>query len=264
MNVRTLVMLAAASALGMAAEAQAQQNAGGAAAARPTPRASAPVDLTGYWVAFVSEDWRFRMVTPPKGDYTRVPLTPAARKVAAAWDPAADEAAGNQCKAFGAAAIMRVPGRLHVTWQDDTTLRLDTDAGMQTRVFRFATSPLPAEARSWQGQSIASWEFQAVPRRGDQDLAGSGARTGAGGSLTVVTTNVRPGYLRWNGVPYSENTTVTEHFDLAPHPAGGQVLIVTTVVDDPQYLQRPYVVSSQFKKEADGSRWDPTPCTSKW
>jgi hypothetical protein len=156
-----------------------------------------------------------------------------------------------------------VPGRLHVTWQDDTTLRVDTDAGMQTRIFSFAAAPAQAAAPSWQGQSTARWEFQAVPRRGDQDLVG-GIRTGAGGSLTVETTNLRPGYLRWNGVPYSERTTVTEHFDLAPHPTGGQVLIVTTVVEDPQYLQRPYVVSSQFKKEGDGSRWDPTPCTSRW
>jgi hypothetical protein len=261
MSARTLVALVVvATALGLPAAAQAQQP---SAAPRPTPRASAPIELTGYWVAFVSEDWRFRMVTPPKGDFTRVPITPEARKVAAAWDPAADEAAGHQCKAFGAAAIMRVPGRLHVTWQDDTTLRLDTDAGMQTRTFRFVAPPA-GEAASWQGQSSARWEFQAVPRRGDQDLVGSGARQGAGGALTVVTTNLRPGYLRWNGVPYSEKTTVTEHFDLAPHPAGGQVLIVTTVVEDPQYLQRPYVVSSQFKKEADGSRWDPTPCTSRW
>ena len=262
MNARTIVAFAVATALGLAADVRAQQNPGGAGAP-PTARASAPIDLTGYWVAFVSEDWRFRMVTPPKGDYTRVPLTPEARKVAAAWDPAADEAAGNQCKGFGAAAIMRVPGRLHVTWQDDSTLRLDTDAGTQTRIFRFTAAP-PGEAPSWQGQSNARWEFQAVPRRGDQDLVGSGPRTGSGGALTVVTTNLRPGYLRWNGVPYSANTTVTEHFDLAPHPQGGQVLIVTTVVDDPQYLQRPYVVSSQFKKEADGSRWDPTPCTSRW
>ena len=140
--------------------------------APPTPKASAPIDLTGYWVAFVSEDWRFRMVTPPKGDYTRVPLTPEGRKVAAGWDPAADEAAGNKCKAFGGAAIMRVPGRLHVTWQDDTTLRVDTDAGMQTRIFRFAAAPPQAAPPSWQGQSTARWEFQAVPRRGDQDLVG--------------------------------------------------------------------------------------------
>ena len=80
----------------------------------------------------------------------------------------------------------------------------------------------------------------------------------------MVTTNLRAGYLRWNGVPYSENTTVSEHFDVATHPTGGQLLVVTTVVEDPRYLQRPYVVSSQFKKEADASRWDPTPCTSTW
>ena len=147
MNARTMVAFAAATAIGLAATAEAQQIPGGAAA-RAMPRTSAPIDLTGYWVAFVSEDWRFRMVTPPKGDYTRVPLTPEARKVAAAWDPAADEAAGNQCKAFGAAAIMRVPGRLHVTWQDDSTLRLDTDAGMQARIFALPRRRCPQRRRA--------------------------------------------------------------------------------------------------------------------
>jgi hypothetical protein len=262
MRVRAAMIgaLAAAVSLGGAATAQAQRGGG----PPPAPRASAPIDLTGYWVAFVSEDWRLRMVTPPKGDYTRVPLTPEGRKVADAWDPAADASAGNQCKAFGAGAIMRVPGRLHVTWQDDTTLRLETDAGMQTRTFRFAPAAGPAGPPSWPGQSTAQWERTAVPRRGDQDLLPPGPRPVGGGSLAVVTTNLRPGYLRWNGVPYSENTTVSEYFDVATHPTGGQLLVVTTVVEDPRYLQRPYVVSSQFKKEADASRWDPTPCTSTW
>jgi hypothetical protein len=261
--VKAPALVALTAALGLVAGAAASaQNP--AAAPPPTARASAPIDLTGYWVAFVSEDWRLRMVTPPKGDYTRVPLTAEARKIAAAWDPGADEAAGNQCRGFGAGAIMRVPARLHVTWQDDSTLRVDIDAGTQTREFRFTASPPPAAEPSWQGYSRARWEFQAVPRRGDQELVGTAGRTGIGGALTVVTTNLRPGYLRWNGVPYSENATVTEHFDLAPHPNGGQVLIVTTIVEDPRYLQRPYVVSSQFKKEGDGSRWDPTPCTSRW
>jgi hypothetical protein len=204
-------------------------------------KAAATIDLTGYWVAVVSEDWRFRMVTPHKGDYPQVPMTDQARKAADAWDPAADEAAGNQCKSYGAAAIMRVPARFHITWQDDDTLKVESDAGMQTRLFHF--KPVTAGDRTWQGSSKAEWQRPS--------------------SLKVTTTNMRAGYLRKNGVPYSENAVVTEYFDIAPHPNGGQVLLVTTIVDDPQYLQQPFIVSSQFKKEADGSKWDPTPCTAK-
>ena len=216
----------------------------GAATPPRTAQESAPIDLTGYWVSFITEDWRFRMMTPPKGDYTRVPLTPEGRKVADGWNPAADQAAGLQCKAYGAAAIMRVPGRFHITWQDAVTLRIESDAGMQTRALRFAASA-PQGDRTWQGNSTARWDI-------------------ATQSLGVVTTNMRAGYLRRNGVPYSENASVTEHFDVAPYPDGGQVLIVTTIVDDPQYLQRSFIVSSHFKKERDGSRWSPTPCSATW
>jgi hypothetical protein len=201
------------------------------------------MDLTGYWVAHVSEDWRLRMIMPPKGDYSRVPLTEQGRKIADAWDPAADEVSGNQCKAYGAAAIMRMPARFHITWQDDNTLRVDSDFGMQTRLFHFNSAPSPPGERTWQGYSTAQWQMPA--------------------SLKVTTANMRSGYLRKNGVPYSESSTVTEYFDIAPLPGGGQVLLVTTIVDDPQYLQGPYVVTSQFKKEADGSKWDPTPCAAK-
>jgi len=219
------------------------QGRGNAAPAR-TAQQSAPIDLTGYWVSFVTEDWRFRMVTPAKGDYARVPLSPEGRKVADSWNPTADETAGNQCKAFGAANIMRVPGRFHITWQDATTLRVDTDAGMQTRSLHFTSAP-PSPERTWQGDSTANWDATAR-------------------SLKVVTTNLRPGYLRFNGVPYSERTTLTEFYDLAPHADGGQLLVLTSIVDDPQYLQRPFIVSSHFKKESDGSKWSPTPCTARW
>ena len=206
-------------------------------------KAAATIDLSGYWVAVVSEDWRFRMVTPHKGDYQQVPMTDIARKAADAWDPAADEAAGNQCKSYGAAAIMRLPARFHITWQDDDTLRVESDAGMQTRLFHFKPEAAAPGDRTWQGYSKAEWQRPS--------------------SLKVTTTNMRAGYLRKNGVPYSENAVVTEYFDIAPHPDGGQVLLVTTIVDDPQNLQQPFIVSSQFKKEADGSKWDPTPCTAK-
>jgi len=222
-----------------------QQGAGAARSARD----GAPIDITGYWVSYVTENWRYRMVTPPKGEYRRIPASRAALPLINAWDPAADERAGNQCRSYGAGNIMSVPGRLHITWQDADTLRIDTDAGTQTRLLRFSTSPATTSpaAPSWQGQSAATWE----PATG-------------GGSLRVVTTNLRAGYLRKNGVPYRERATVTEHFDIAPLDGGGRLLLVNTVVDDPVYLTAPYVVSPHFKKEPDGSKWDPSPCSSTW
>jgi hypothetical protein len=216
-------------------------------------KAAAPIDLTGYWVSIVNEDWRFRMITPRKGDYAGVPITKEALQVVNGWDPAADEAAGNQCKSYGAAAIMRVPGRLHITWQDNETLRVDIDAGTQTRLFQFSSSSLSDSAPTWQGTSRARWE-----------AGGRGMTAARGGSLTVVTTKMKAGYLRKNGVPYSENATLTEYFDVAPQPGGGQLLVVTIVVDDPRYLTQPFIVSSHFRKEADGSKWDPTPCSAAW
>jgi hypothetical protein len=220
------------------ASGQNPQPAAGAAA-----KAQATIDLTGYWVSFVTEDWRYRMLTPPKGDYAAVPMTPDARKVADAWDPAADEAAGSQCKSYGAAAIMRVPTRLHVTWQDDNTLRIDTDAGTQTRLFHFGPPPGTRSNPSWQGYSSAQWERPA--------------------SLKVMTAGMRSGYLRKNGVPYSENAVLTEYFDMSPLPGGGQLLLITAVVEDSRFLQQPFIVSSQFKKETDGLKWDPTPCSAR-
>ncbi len=218
------------------------QNRGGAP---PRPaRQSAPMDLTGTWVSYVTEDWRFRMITPPKGDYTRVPLTPEGRKVADGWNPKADEAAGDQCKAYGAAAIMRVPARFRIAWQDDNTLHIDSDAGMQRRTFHFAASPPPRE-RTWQGHSIARWD---APAR----------------TLSVTTTNMRAGYLRRNGVPFSTDALVTEYLVVAPYGQDDRVLIVTTVVEDPRYLARPFVVSSHFKRDREESRWNPTPCVATW
>jgi hypothetical protein len=227
------------------------------------PKAAAPIDVTGYWVSVVTEDWRYRMVTPAKGDYQGVPMTPEAVKVADGWDPAADEAGGSQCKSYGAAAIMRVPGRLHITWQDDSTLRVEADAGTQTRVFRFNDDQPKGGERSWQGMSVARWE---LPTAGRGRAAGSvpAASVPKGGSLKVVTSNMRAGYLRKNGVPYSEEALLTEHFDLAPYPNGGQLLVVTSVVEDSKYLRQPFIVSTQFRKQADASGWEPTPCSSTW
>ncbi len=230
-----------------------------------TPKTAAPIDLTGYWVSVVTEDWRWRMVTPAKGDYASVPINLAAEKFADAWDPSKDEAAGEQCRAYGAPAIMRVPGRIHITWQDDRTLKVETDAGEQTRLFHFGDWKAPGGPPTWQGNSVAQWE---IPRA---VTAATGSEAGPKfGDLKVVTTHLRPGYLRKNGVPYSGQTTMTEYWDLSTERyltgahKGEQWVVITTVVHDPMYLQQDWITSLNFKRQPDGSKWDPQPCSSRW
>jgi hypothetical protein len=230
---------------------------GGRGAPPPkTSKAAAPIDVTGYWLSVVSEDWRFRMVTPPKGDYLGVPLNAAGRKIADAWDPAKDEAAGEQCRNYGAANIMRQPGRIHITWQNDDTLKLEADAGNQTRVFSFGAPQ--GQGGDWQGVSQASWEFTPVGGFGFGP-----PRIAPGGSLKVVTTKLKPGYLRKNGVPYSANAVVTEYYDRVDEPTGESYLLITTTVVDPTYLFQPLQTSVNFRKQPDASGWNPNPCTAR-
>jgi hypothetical protein len=264
----TMVALAGVIAIGLVGRVDAQRGGGPPAPPRP-PRAAAPIDLTGYWVSVVTQDWRWRMVTPAKGDYQGIQLTPEARKIADAWDPAKDEAAGEQCKSYGAPALMSVPGRLHITWQDDDTLKIDSDAGMQTRLLHFGNYKAPPDTpRTWQGVSVAQWQ---MPRANVPLLLRPAERTSdappvrpAGGSLRVVTTNLRAGYLRKNGAPYSENAVLTEHFDLYKRPNGEEWLTITTQVEDPKYLSNVRLVAPVFKKEPTNAKWDPTPCSSRW
>jgi hypothetical protein len=230
----------------------------------PTGKAAAAFDPTGYWVSLITNNWRYRMVPPPKGDYTAIPLSVAGKKIADAWDPARDEATGDQCKHYGAASIMFQPTRLHITWQDDNTLRMDTDAGTQTRIFQFGkpSSPAPSPVkRTWQGSSVAMWEARR-PTNPVAPLEPDAAR--AARYLKVATTDMLPGYLRKNGVPYGESAVLTEYYDLYQERDGTTMMIVTAVVQDPVYLETRYITISHFKKEPDGSKWDPTPCSARW
>lgn len=228
-----------------------------------TPRAGARIDITGYWVSLITEDWRYRQFTPPKGDYESVPLNAAGKKVAGGWDPAKDEADGQQCKAYGAAGLMRMPTRLHITWQDDRTLKLETDAGTQTRTFHFGA--VEGGGGDWQGISLASWDYprpEVYSGFGGIDF-GFAPPAPPGGSLKVVTTRMKPGYLRKNGVPYGSDTVLTEYFDRLDVPGGASLLLVTTEVVDPEYLAQPFWTSTHFRKQTDASGWNPTPCLSR-
>jgi hypothetical protein len=235
---------------------------GGAQGPPPTARAQAPKDFTGTWVSVVTEHWHLRMTMPPKGEYAMLPLNPQARKIADSYDPAADRAAGNECRAYGAASIMRIPSRYRISWADDNTLQMDIDSGTQTRLFRFAAAggggggrgaatatdaPAPPEP-TWQGTSVANW----VP--------GRGRGLPPNGQLRVVTTRMKGGLLRKNGVPYSDNARLEEFFETFTEPNGDNWLLVTSIVTDPTYLTQPYATTYGYKKIADRAGWDPTPC----
>lgn len=242
----------------LSAASSAQGRGGGAAPAGPLPpaRVIAPKDLTGYWVSVVAEHWHLRMLVPPKGEFAMLPLNAGARKIANAWDPAKEPAA-EHCKSYGAAAIMRIPSRLYVHWADDNTLQMDIDSGTQTRAFYFGSAAAASQTPSWQGYSVAEWE--GIPAQELRTRKG-GSPPDPRGGLKVTTTRMRAGYLRKNGVPYSENATLEEHFDRFTEPNGDNWLVVDGIVTDPQYLTQPYLTSSAFKKIPDRSGWDPTPC----
>jgi hypothetical protein len=245
-----LVVLAAICTL-VSTDAAAQGQRGGRGAATQSAKDAAAVDLTGYWVSVITEDWKYRMVTPNKGVFDSLSLNAEGRRVGNSWDPDKDEAAGEQCRAYGAANVMRLPGRVHLTWEDANTLRIDTDAGTQTRRVHFMAAAPPAEP-SWQGNSIGQWEYGPSAR--------GSARTG---NLKVVTTNLRAGYVRKNGAPYSDKTSVTEYYDVNAMPNGDQWMTVTTKVEDPVYFSRPYLTTTDFKKLPNASGWNPTPCSAR-
>ncbi len=252
----SLLMVMAVLSLGGVVANQAE--AGQAPAPARSPREAAPFDLTGYWTAVVSEDWRWRMVTPANGDFASIPFNDEGVKVGKEWDPAKDAAAGNQCKAFGAGGIMRMPTRLHITWQDDLTMKVETDHGQQTRLFNFP-APRPAPPAGGPGGAPALPPLAAMPASGAPSLQGNTTARWNATSLEAATNNLVPGYLRRNGAPYSADAVVLEYWT-RHSDFGDEWLTITTVVRDPKYLRQEFITSSSYKKLPDASKWAPLPC----
>lgn len=218
-----------------------------------TAKAAAPHDLTGYWVALVTEDWRFRMLTAKAGDYPGINLTKAGQDLANSWDAARDIAAGAACKAYGAGGLMRIPTRLHITWASDNVLSVETDAGKQQRLFKFGPAQDKAGAGTLQGVSNARWDLQRARPSGPV----------VNGSLEVVTSQMAAGYLRKNGVPYSDQARLTEYYEMVKEDNGDEYLIIISQLEDPVYLDQPVLTSTNFKREKDGKKWDPAACIAK-
>lgn len=224
------------------------------------PKAGAIIDLTGNWVSIVNEDYVYRMFTPWPGEWDGVPLNAAGKAVAVSWTPAQD----GSCKAYGVGGLMRLPTRLKISWEGVDVLKFETDAGVQTRRIVFKPDS-PTGPGTLQGHSVGAWEplVQGVPF--NPFLAAASGASGPPkrtGTLKVTTTNHIGGWLRKNGLPYSEKASILEYFDRWPGPDGAEWMSVTTVVTDPVYLKEPYYTSSHFRKEPDDSKWRPKPCKS--
>ena len=236
----------------------AAQGRGGRGAPPPTGRQGALVDMTGTWVAVITEDWQWRMVTPKPGDYESVPLNAEGQRVLKTWDTSKD----GMCDAYGVGGIMRMPLRLRISWQDDTTLKIESDAGQQTRFVHFGPGAAPSGERTLQGYSIGEWVGGGAGNLDPFTGRGDGPGQQRWGVLRVRTTATRGGWLRRNGVPYSQNAVITENFTRFTNPDAGDWFVVTTTVEDPTYLTQPFITSSNFKKESNDSKWSPTPCKS--
>jgi hypothetical protein len=106
--------------------------------------------------------------------------------------------------------------------------------------------------------SIGSWDYPASPFPG----RGRGGPP-PGGSLKVVTTQMKPGYIRKNGVPYGANAVLTEYFDRFDVPGGDSLLILKQELVDPENLNTPHWASPNFKRQNDATGWNPTPCSAR-
>lgn len=170
-----------------------------------------------------------------------------------------DEAQGEQCRRRRDGHHEREPGRFRISWQDDTTLRIEADTGTQTRLLHFAGTP-PTGERQLQGFSQAKW--QSPP--GGRGAFGIGVtRVGnQSNTLEVATTRIRPGYLRKNGIPFSEDARLTEYFDVVRELSGQEWLVITSIVEDPKYLNEPWVTNINLKKETESVLTTPSTNTA--
>jgi hypothetical protein len=267
--------------------------------ATATAKSMAPIDLTGYWTAVVTEDWHVRMLTAPKGDFGsgvagtienpgvgfvgagpnpsaqgNIPYNVAGAQAAMKWDPARDEAEGHACKAYGGAGIMRQPTHLRISWQDDNTLKVEADYGTQTRLFHFA--PPASEGRldysnaTFFPAGMSTLEPPAGTEPSVQGysiaqwtIMGGAGSVERGGNLKVLTSRLLPGYYWKNGMPYTAKATLTEYFRTMELPDHSQWIRYTQIPNDPEYLTQPWIVNYAFRKLPDASTWKPTPCSVK-
>ena len=190
--------------------------------------ALAQIDLSGEWAARFHEDQLERIPGPEVGDYSGIPLNDDLRLRADTWDASLLTLLEEQCIPHPATYSLRGPADLRITNDIDPVTQqvraivIYGTFGRATRVIWMDGRPHPPEyaPHTWAGFSTGKWE---------------------GETLTVETTHIKAGYLRRNGVVHSDQATITEH--IYRH---GDVLTITSIREDPVYLDEPFVQSTNW------------------
>ena len=197
-------------------------------------RASAQIQLSGVWNPMRShEDDQDRGPGPDLGDYTGLPINDAARLFAESWDASRLTLQEHQCRVHVAPYIFHGPLRLRIWEEKDPetqqviAIKNYISTYEQTRTIWMDGRPHPSAyaPHTFMGFSTGVWE---------------------GDTLTVTTTHLKQGWLRRNGVPESDQTTVVEHF--IRH---GQYFTHIAIITDPVYLAEPMIRSTDFQYVVD-------------
>lgn len=185
-------------------------------------------NMTGMWTAMYHED-ELERTDPgsPAGDYLGMPINDEARLRADTWDADLVSVLEHQCIPHSAIYAMRAPSNLKISTIDDpasgqiVAFIVDgTYTGPRTIWMDGRPHPSEFAAHTWSGFSTGAWE---------------------GDTLRVETTHLKAGYLRRNGVMFSDQAVLTEFFDLHD-----KYLTLTSIVEDPVYLTEPLVRSESW------------------
>jgi hypothetical protein len=190
--------------------------------------ASAQLNLSGNWSPRMHEDQPDRGPGPELGDYTGLPINDGARMAADTWDAARLRLREHQCQVHNGPYIFHGPLQVRI-WEDKdlrtqelVAIKIYISTYEQERTIWMDGRSHPPEwaPHTWQGFSTGKWD---------------------GDILTVYTTHLKQEWIRRNGVPNSEQSTMIEHF--IRH---GNIMTHLEQWTDPVYLTEPLIRSEDF------------------
>jgi glyoxylase-like metal-dependent hydrolase (beta-lactamase superfamily II) len=195
--------------------------------------------LAGTWTPLRShEDDQDRGPGPDLGDYSGLPINSAARLFADSWDASRLTLQEHQCRVHVAPYIYHGPLNLRIWEEKDPETQqliaiknyISTYEQTRTIWMDGRPHPSPYAPHTFMGFSTGRWD---------------------GHSLTVVTTHLKQGWLRRNGVPESDQATLFERFT-----RHGRYLQHMVMITDPVYLAEPMIRTTDFViSEQDGGNW---------